>query len=86
MQSLIEDVIRWFGYYALRLVTWGRYSGGREGDRLAEGAIGVWHPHSYDLRGLHPGASLIPLAHKTRPTRTQLSPDLLWSAEPWSGR
>ena len=40
MQSLIEDVIRWFGYYALRLVTWGRYSGGREGDRLAEGAIG----------------------------------------------
>ena len=41
MQSLIEDLIRWFGYYTLRFITWGRYPGGREADRLVEGAIGL---------------------------------------------
>jgi hypothetical protein len=41
MQSLIEELIRWFGHYTLRLITWGRYTGGREADRLIEGAIGL---------------------------------------------
>ena len=40
MQELIEELIRGIGYGALRLVTLGRYKGGRDADRLAEGAIG----------------------------------------------
>ena len=40
MQTIIEEVIRWLGYAALRVVTLGRYRGGREDDRLPEGALG----------------------------------------------
>jgi hypothetical protein len=39
MQDVIEELIRGVGYFALRLVTFGRYRGGRD-SRLAEGAIG----------------------------------------------
>jgi hypothetical protein len=39
MQSIIEELIRGVGYFALRLVTFGRYRSG-EDSRLAEGAIG----------------------------------------------
>ena len=39
MQDVIEELIRGIGYLALRLVTFGRYRGGRN-SRLAEGAIG----------------------------------------------
>jgi hypothetical protein len=41
MQGLIEDAIRFVGYLALRIVTVGRYRGGKEDDRLAEGALGL---------------------------------------------
>jgi hypothetical protein len=40
MQDVIEELIRGVGYLALRLVTLGRYHGGRAGDRLPEGALG----------------------------------------------
>jgi hypothetical protein len=40
MQELIEELIRGVGYVALRLATFGRYRGGGQNDRLAEGAIG----------------------------------------------
>jgi hypothetical protein len=39
MQDIIEDLIRGVGYFALRLMTFGRYRGGDD-SRLAEGAIG----------------------------------------------
>ena len=39
MQDVIEELIRGIGYFALRLVTLGRYRGGCD-SRLAEGAIG----------------------------------------------
>ena len=41
MQDVIEELLRWIGYVALRLVTFGRYRGGSERDRLPEGAIGL---------------------------------------------
>ena len=37
MQFLIEDAVRWFGFGLLRIVTFGRYRGGRPSDQLAEG-------------------------------------------------
>lgn len=40
MQDTIEEVIRLLGYLTLRVVTLGRYRGGRSSDRLPEGAIG----------------------------------------------
>jgi hypothetical protein len=40
MQELIEELIRALGYAALWMVTLGRYRGGGEKNRLAEGAIG----------------------------------------------
>jgi hypothetical protein len=40
MQHVIEEMIRWLGYGALRLATFGRYRGGGREDRLAEGAVG----------------------------------------------
>ena len=40
MQLLIEESIRGLGWIALKLATLGRYRGGREQDRLSEGAIG----------------------------------------------
>jgi hypothetical protein len=40
MQDLVEELIRGIGYFALRLVTFGRYRGGGETDRLFEGALG----------------------------------------------
>ena len=39
VQGIIEELIRGVGYFALRLLTFGRYRGG-EDSRLAEGAIG----------------------------------------------
>jgi hypothetical protein len=39
MQAIIEELIRGVGYFALRLVTLGRYRSRGE-SRLAEGAIG----------------------------------------------
>lgn len=41
MQDLIEEAIRWIGYAVLRVVTFGRYRGGTEADRLPEGAVGL---------------------------------------------
>jgi hypothetical protein len=41
MQEIIEEVVRWIGYAALRLVSLGRYRGGGTADRLSEGAIGL---------------------------------------------
>ena len=41
MQGIIEELLRWIGYAALRVLTFGRYRGGAEEDRLAEGAIGL---------------------------------------------
>jgi hypothetical protein len=40
MQEVIEEIVRWLGYGALQLVTFGRYRGGGRDDRLAEGAVG----------------------------------------------
>ena len=40
MQDVIEDIIRWLGWAALKLLTVGRYRGGQPADTLAEGAIG----------------------------------------------
>ncbi len=39
MQTIIEELIRGTGYFALRLVTLGRYRSSCD-SRLAEGAIG----------------------------------------------
>lgn len=41
MQGVIEEVVRWVGWGALRLVTLGRYRGGADDDRLSEGVIGL---------------------------------------------
>lgn len=41
MQVLIEEAIRWIGYVVLRLLTFGRYRGGSEADRLPGGAVGL---------------------------------------------
>lgn len=41
MQDVVEELIRWIGYAALRLVTLGRYRGGTRNDRLPEGAVGL---------------------------------------------
>lgn len=39
MQDLIEELIRWLGYVALKLLTLGRYRRDPS-DSLAEGAVG----------------------------------------------
>jgi len=41
MQDIIEELIRWLGYAILRFVTFGRYRGGTQDDRLPEGAVGL---------------------------------------------
>jgi hypothetical protein len=41
MQILIEEVVRWFGYFMLRAVTLGRYIGGTSSDAVHEGALGL---------------------------------------------
>lgn len=41
MQDVIEEIIRWLGWGALKIATLGRYRGGAEQDRLREGAIGL---------------------------------------------
>lgn len=41
MQALIEETIRLVGYVVLRALSLGRYRGGKENDRLAEGALGL---------------------------------------------
>ena len=41
MQELIHELVRWFGYAALRLMTGARYAGGTSGDELREGAFGL---------------------------------------------
>lgn len=41
MQEIIEELVRWLGYFGLRAVTIGRYSGGTDNDRLVEGASGL---------------------------------------------
>jgi hypothetical protein len=41
MQVVIEEIVRWIGFGILRVVTLGRYRGGRPGDELPEGAIGL---------------------------------------------
>jgi hypothetical protein len=41
MQRAIEEIIRWLGYGAFWLITFGRYRGGGRDDRLAEGAVGL---------------------------------------------
>ena len=41
MQQIIEEVVRWLGFAILRAATLGRYRGGKDTDRLSEGAIGL---------------------------------------------
>jgi hypothetical protein len=41
MQDVIEEIVRWLGYGAFWLATFGRYRGGGREDRLAEGAVGL---------------------------------------------
>jgi hypothetical protein len=41
VQDVVEELIRWIGYTALRLVTFGRYRGGTRNDRLPQGAVGL---------------------------------------------
>ena len=41
MQDVIEEVVRWLGWSALKIVSLGRYHGGADQDRLPEGAIGL---------------------------------------------
>ena len=41
MQELIAELIRWLGYLVLRIVTLGRYAGGKTDDELREGAFGL---------------------------------------------
>ena len=41
MQAVVEEAIRWIGYLVLRIVTLGWYRGGKAGDQLPEGAIGL---------------------------------------------
>lgn len=42
MQIIIEEAVRWVGYATLRVVSLGRYRGGTEDDRFAEGAVGFF--------------------------------------------
>jgi hypothetical protein len=41
MQELLAELIRWFGYLALRIITLGRYTGGKTSDEVLEGAFGL---------------------------------------------
>lgn len=41
MQELAAELVRWFGYVVLRVVTLGRYTGGTSGDEVREGAFGL---------------------------------------------
>ena len=41
MEALIEELVRWFGYAVLRVVTLGRYTGGTSSDHLREVALGL---------------------------------------------
>jgi hypothetical protein len=41
MQEIVGELVRWLGYFGLRLVTIGGYSGGTDNDRLVEGASGL---------------------------------------------
>jgi hypothetical protein len=41
MQGILEELIRWTGYGALRAVSFGRYRGGRPEDMHLEGAAGL---------------------------------------------
>jgi hypothetical protein len=41
MQILIEELVRWFGYVVLRVVTLGRYTGGTNSDYVIEGGFGL---------------------------------------------
>lgn len=41
MQAVIEETIRLVGLVLLRVLSLGRYRGGKETDRLAEGALGL---------------------------------------------
>ncbi len=41
MQQIIEEVVRWFGFGLLRILTLGRYRGGGQSDEVSEGATGL---------------------------------------------
>ena len=41
MQDLIEVLVRWLGYFTLRVITLGGYTGGTDRDVLVEGASGL---------------------------------------------
>ena len=41
MQQIIEEAVRWIGFLVLRVITLGWYAGGKERERLPEGAIGL---------------------------------------------
>ena len=41
MQQVIEEIIRWLGWSALKLMTFGRYKGGGPSDVVAEGGVGL---------------------------------------------
>ena len=41
MQAVIEEIVRWLGWSALKLVTLGRYKGGQSTDLVAEGGVGL---------------------------------------------
>ncbi|MBA3639804.1 MAG: hypothetical protein M3541_15160 [Acidobacteriota bacterium] len=41
MQQIVEEVVRWFGFGVLKILTLGRYRGGGRADELSGGAIGL---------------------------------------------
>jgi len=41
MQELIAELVRWLGYFTLRVITLGGYTGGTDRDVLVEGASGL---------------------------------------------
>ena len=41
MQELLAELVRWLGYLVLRMITLGRYVGGKTSDEIPEGAFGL---------------------------------------------
>lgn len=41
MQGIIEEIVRWIGWVALKVLTLGRYRGGEASDAVAEGGVGL---------------------------------------------
>jgi hypothetical protein len=41
MQEILDELVRWTGYAALRLVTFGLYRGGGTDEVVLEAAVGI---------------------------------------------